>query len=491
MPKSRTNSIASRSGTESGGAEDIIDGNNPIDDTEMAERIRNRLSNAGTVHVNVESRTRGRMEDVEVTFDRDNPGIAHVHSESGQTYTVDYENGTCDCMHFRIRHNGCRHLDAVNIARGQIIEGQVTPRRSLTAEEVNTAVTQRMQMDIHDEIDRSGITFNQEDDDYFYSEHEDHFNEMLDHNFDVPYEYDNVLNGNNITFGLELEFVNGNADEIASELYRLGICAYDNRVGYHAEGVPGKWKLERDGSVSSGSSGGEIVSPVLRDTPETWRTIEKICEVAKRYGARINTQCGGHVHVGMDSLDTARQRWRRFFKLIGGYEECLYRFAGGDLGRVREGHYHYAMPISDRARSASVAHMTLNDIEDVNRLAENVSEDDRYYGVNLTNIPCSYKPNTVEFRYFNGTLNPKQIQANVKVSAGIMMAAEKARTKDVESDHIIVSENMKKRGRMLKETVNNTRENSQMMRLVDMIFTRKKDKDAIINVFAKNRWRED
>lgn len=74
----------------------------------------------------------------------------------------------------------------------------------------------------------------------------------------------------------------------------------------------------------------------LKDTPETWRQIEVICEVTKRHGARVNHSCGAHVHIGMNKLDTARKRWRRFFKMIENYEEYLYRAAGGDLGRMHQ-----------------------------------------------------------------------------------------------------------------------------------------------------------
>lgn len=121
----------------------------------------------------------------------------------------------------------------------------------------------------------------------------------------------------------------GNSNAIARELYELDICAYDHRVDYNEDSVSGKWKLEFDCSVANryGPEGGELVSPVLRDTPETWRNLEKICEVARKQGAMINQKCGGHVHMGMDPLDTARQRWKRFFRTIGGFEDVIYRVA--------------------------------------------------------------------------------------------------------------------------------------------------------------------
>ena len=213
--------------------------------------------------------------------------------------------------------------------------------------EANEVMRSRMQQDIRDEIQR-----NQEgpstDDGFFYSENLDAFETTYENINDdlINYEYENVLNGNTSTFGVELEFVGGNADAIASELYDLGITAVPYRLGYHARvSDNSKWKLERDGIVSSGSQGGELVSPILKDTPETWRQIEAICEVAKRHGARINQSCGGHVHIGMNKLDTARQRWRRFFKIVENYEECLYKAAGGDLGRIRSNASSYQLAL--------------------------------------------------------------------------------------------------------------------------------------------------
>ena len=320
-----------------------------------------------------------------------------------------------------------------------------------------------------------------------YCENLDEFDRTYENINDnlVNYEYENVLNGNTSTFGVELEFVGGNADAIARELYDLGITAAPYRLGYHARVSDNtKWKLERDSSVSSGSQGGEIVSPILKDTPETWRQIEVICEVAKRHGARVNQSCGGHVHIGMQKLDTARQRWRRFFKMIENYEECLYRAAGGDLGRIRSNASHYAINFNQRASMANRMAFRMDNEEDVRAMAERVSNMNRYYGINLKNIATDRAP-TVEFRYFNGSLNPKQIQANIKLAAGIINASEKSRWRDTDD------ENYKKRGQILKNanTSVGTRTKEKIIELLDIAFSRKKDKDMILNVLKKNEWR--
>ena len=507
MPKSRRNNtiassnnvqgvnstiLGSSASSSSGGLQSRNSSSGSIQNNynaEIAQRVEDRLNEVRTVNVTMESRSRRRSEEIQVIFDPNRRDIATVSSPSGNTYEVNHQAGTCNCMHYRLYQDGCRHIDAANIAIGQL-SSERTVENSNGTEVTSANVIQRQEnVDEMDESNRRNLSLEQEDDGFFYEDNKQAFKDMLQGQMDeVPYEYDNVLNGSRNTFGVELEFVGGNADAIARELYELGICGYNRRVGYHAPGVEGKWKLERDGSVSSGDEGGELVSPVLTDTPETWRSIETICEVAKRHGASVNSKTGGHVHMGMDPLDTARQRWRRFFKLVGRYEECIYRFSGGDLGRIRENYSHYAMPFSNNAVESSTMNFRMDNEDDVKRVASHVGST-RYYGINLTNIPRCNAPNTVEFRYFNGSLNPKQIQANIKLANGFIMAAEKARTK--ESENYNTSESMLRRGNMLNDSAQNVRkkDKTSMRKLVDIVFTRKKDKDAAIEVFSRNTWK--
>lgn len=497
MPKGRRNTISSRNSssarTSSGsgavmpgismGGGAVASGGSPggnaaTSEDLTAEAINDRLQQYGNIHVRVNSRSRGGNEDVRVQF-LDEPGIAEVSSELGGTYNVDYVNGSCNCMHYRMREERCRHLDAVDMAIGEVSE-------SISG---NSGIDAIRRLDQIEEDARNNIERDQEDDEFFYLDHMATFRRKLREGIDVDYEYENVLNGNDLTFGIELEFVGGNPDAIARELYREGICAYPERVRYHAPSVEGKWKLERDGSVSDGSGGGELVSPILRDNPETWQQIERICEIANRYGARVDQRCGGHVHIGMEPLDTARQRWRRFFKIMSGYEECIYRAAGGDLGRVRSNSNEYATRFRERAEFGINHRVSLNNEYDVRNLTRAVSGHNRYYGINLTNISDNRR-DTVEFRYFNGSLNPKQIQANVKLSAGIMTAARKCRTKDISSIGYEVSEPFKRRGKIINEyNTTSPRTQNKLAEFLDVIFTRKKDKDALISVLAKNSWK--
>jgi hypothetical protein len=80
----------------------------------------------------------------------------------------------------------------------------------------------------------------------------------------------------------------------------------------------------------------------------------------------------------------------------------------------------------------------------------------------------------------------------VKIANGIMMAAEKARTRNDTDSGLFPSESMKKRGQIIKEVEigeDNRSNHSGIRKFVDAIFTRKSDKDKIISVYARNDWR--
>ncbi|MFT8349213.1 amidoligase family protein [Clostridium saccharoperbutylacetonicum] len=506
MPKGRTSTISSRSSGSSNRSEGSISGGSISDNIEFegsggmiggggsaagsgsdeqhtTEQLNENLNELGTIQVQIESRTRGGIETVGVNF-REEPGIADVSSVSGNTYEVDYENETCNCMHYRMRETRCRHIDAVETAMGQ------ARRSNLTSSASANAIEARSNLDSIEDQERDLILQDQFDDEHFYLDNMDEFEDKLRNGVEVEYEYDNVLNGSDITFGVELEFVGGNANAIARDLYNEGICSDPERLGYHRRSSnPNLWKLESDSSVSSGSQGGELVSPILKDTPQTWRNIERICEIAKRHGATVNGRCGGHVHVGIDPLDTARQRWKRLFKVVSGYEECIYRAAGGDNGVIRRGYDHYAMPFRNKALMGIQSRITMNDEHDLRNMVGSMIAT-RYYGLNLKNI-SENRAKTVEFRYFNGSLNPKQIQANVKLAAGVVMAARKNRTRDIQSIGFGVSESFKRRGNMVNNfDETNSRSSKKLAEFLDIAFTRKKDKDSILNIFSKTTWRD-
>ena len=86
------------------------------------------------------------------------------------------------------------------------------------------------------------------------------------------YQMENVIGDPNQTFGIEIEFDGGNPTEIARAMYEAGLASSPRQEGYHSSHRrPGMWSVETDATVN-----GEVVSPVLRDTPETWAQLQRV-----------------------------------------------------------------------------------------------------------------------------------------------------------------------------------------------------------------------
>ncbi|MEY8368152.1 hypothetical protein D1155_09150 [Anaerotruncus sp. 80] len=449
-------------------------------DQEMSDRLERRLQAMDPITVEIDSRTRHRRERVTVDFvDRDQ---AEVNTEGG-SYRVNIWEGTCTCPDYMHRQGRCRHVEAMDVAREQARQGIMPGSREDIETSNGQVLSEHQRAETAAELRNAARA--RTDDDFFYTEHPDVFESDMARlqGEPVPYTYENVLNGSDITFGIELEFVHGDSDAIAAELYQMGICGNDSMSGYHGRRVPGKWALERDGSVTSGSRGGELISPILTDTPETWRTIEKVCDVAKRHGAQVNFQTGGHVHIGAsEALDGKKQRWRRLFKMGAGFEQVYKRISGGEQGVFRGG--HYAASSEDLNRTGIVMRLPgEGDTSDFfSRISRRLGQ--KYRMINFT--PLGSKK-TVEFRGFNGTLTPGVIQANVKFAAGMVLSAERSRLRSTES--LVSTDSDKKRANIINAyEENNQRSNEAIMRTLDVVFSRKEDKQHVLSVIAKNSW---
>ncbi|MDM0613097.1 hypothetical protein QTH09_19000, partial [Clostridium perfringens] len=68
------------------------------------------------------------------------------------------------------------------------------------------------------------------------------------------------------------------------------------------------------------------------------------------------------------------------------------RAAGGDLGTIRAAALSYAKPFRERAKKSKNIHFNMDNDDDVRNMARVVSENNRYYGINLTNIARDRAP---------------------------------------------------------------------------------------------------
>lgn len=251
---------------------------------------------------------------------------------------------------------------------------------------------------------------------------------VLDGENPLPYSVDNPTNGicapGKKAFGIEIEFdfPNGVTDQaanerIANELYQAGLAdsPYMQRWHYNARTADPytTWSLEYDATVA-----GEIVSPILHDTPETWENIRKICDIVKRNGGVASARCGQHIHMGTVDRQGPRRRESRasqgaknarILQFYAANEDAIRRVQT-DPARKKHRNTQYCSPLQENTIQRSLYHF--------NAGYERLDND------HASSVNFGYE-GRIEFRGPDGSLDPGHIQAQVMMTAGIVSAAER------------------------------------------------------------------
>jgi hypothetical protein len=250
--------------------------------------------------------------------------------------------------------------------------------------------------------------------------------------FPISYSRENAFGGlatreSGRGFGVEIEFAfpqdmsPGDRRQalraIGRELYESGLTREQNQQGYgashnwyrdtHTRG----WSFEADPSTggSDGQSGGEIVSPVMFDEPDTWTNLEKITAVLNRHGAIASRGSGMHVHVSTGDYDHRVENHNRLLQTFAENEDLLYRLSSNpERGRHRGTGYcspnHY--PAAPYANVGSV------------------QSGNNSHGIALNMQSVRGRSNDhVEFRTFDATLNPAVMQAQAAIAVYMTHAA--------------------------------------------------------------------
>ncbi|MCL6448209.1 MAG: amidoligase family protein [Armatimonadetes bacterium] len=413
-----------------------------------------------------------------------------VSTEAGNAYEV--SGNACSCLDNAISGETCDHVRAARLVETGEDQGEAP--ENVTQNQTGTpgiAEANRGRQRERERVRRARTARERLaaiDDGVMLTTDDDGFKQMYDlvkTGRIVEYEYENVLNGNQNTFGLEIEFTAARASEVAYKLYLKGLCANSSIHSYHSHRLAGYWTVESDASVTRRyrgmNYGGEVVSPVLTDCRQTWEQVEIVCQVIKDCGGKVTEKCGGHVHIGADPLDARCYRWNRLIRIFAGFEDVLYRIAAGgqSKGKLRESAANrYALPVTNRLASLLARRDELS--------GEEIKEClwSRYFSLNFKNVGTH--KNTIEFRLFNGTLDPKQIQANVKLAAGIVHAADVLRKKREETRDralMIPTEPMPFKSKRVDDDAH-----LEVRRLLDILFTRKQDKAAVLWLYASSKW---
>ncbi|PWI55847.1 amidoligase family protein [Sulfoacidibacillus thermotolerans] len=415
--------------------------------TAYFERIRHGRSTRPSTEpivVTEDSRTRRvRNEPTAVNWLTNDTAL--VRSEGSERGYAVTEN-SCTCEHYahRVsRHperypNGCRHMDAyrqaLGIAQANSQASETPETRELSNQTVQSAPEIRIPVQ---RVAAPGFAAMRQADDHLrkeiletwkanrawdgvrMTEDDAAFHRLLEE-AEQEWEYvtdGSVLGGTGNTFGVELEMEfdeRGDWDRVARDLFNEGLSQYSSRQGYHARSQAGLWTPTRDGSLEDG--GLEIVSPIMQDRPEDWEQLRRVLEIAKFHGAKVNAHTGCHTNIGTGPMDSRGFTWQRFARAAVAHEATLYRIGGADSEAYRQGlgagihrGTRYVQPMDALLRFSGSASM--------NTIARRISNAGHFSMINATNS------GRIEFRTPNGTLDERQVQAQVMVANAMLHQA--------------------------------------------------------------------
>ncbi len=221
----------------------------------------------------------------------------------------------------------------------------------------------------------------------------------------------------NRRFGIELEYIWRRGTnravataEMGAQMFREGLTTTPRQRRYGAARRDGYrsplWSFEADGSVH-----GELVSPVSQDTQETWERLEALCRIMREHGARPHPRAGLHVHVSTPDWDHGLDRHTSLVRAMMRYEDLLYR-VGQNTWRRHHRRSGYARPVGPADGPPPGGYTRLAELRNIHR----------YSSVNLAHMRATDN-DRAEFRLWDSTLRPEEIQAQVNLSLGLAAAA--------------------------------------------------------------------
>lgn len=232
-----------------------------------------------------------------------------------------------------------------------------------------------------------------------------------------------------LTIGTELEFTGLTRKAAAQVVANF----FETTAKYTGEGYAAwtikdnagrVWKILRDTSIRAEGDGEqcELVTPILN-----WDDIETLQEIVwnlRRAGAKVNWSCGQHVHIGAAGMTAAMIR--NLVNTVASREELFYKALNVDDDWKRR----YCRPVEERFLTElnEKKPETLDELKkiwygDGNGHSEHYDYS-RYHAINLH---ATFTKGTVEFRFFNGTLEPIAVAAAIHLSAALVAFAKRAK----------------------------------------------------------------
>jgi Putative amidoligase enzyme len=227
-----------------------------------------------------------------------------------------------------------------------------------------------------------------------------------------------------LKFGIEIETVGLGWAGLAAAIQKV----VGGTTGYIASGIAvtatdGRvWSVVRDGSLS-GSVNGEIVSPVL--TYADLETLQNVVREVRQAGARVDSSCGIHVHVGAENFDA--RAVTNLINIMNKHELILEKALGVSESRL----VRYCKRV-DATMMQRLQAQRPRTLAAMNRVwyGQEVArpqryDSSRYHALNLNGF---FVRKTVEFRLFNGSLHAGEVKSYIQLCLALAAKAMKAKS---------------------------------------------------------------
>ncbi len=221
----------------------------------------------------------------------------------------------------------------------------------------------------------------------------------------------------NQNFGVEIELTGitrKTAAQVIAEYFGTtaaheGAC-YDT---YTAEDRKGRtWKVMRDSSINTEGKGyeysSEVVTPILRY--DDIEDLQEILRQLRHKGAKANSSCGIHIHVGAEKHTP--KTLRNLVNIMASKQDLIYKALKIDPTRIR-----YCKKLDDHliCRFNSIKPETKDDFANIWYEGYSGSRsihyhNSRYHGLNLHSV---FTKGTVEFRLFNSTTHAGRLRLTI------------------------------------------------------------------------------
>ncbi len=290
----------------------------------------------------------------------------------------------------------------------------------------------------------------------------------------LAYANRNVLAHRGQTFGIEIEVEGVSGDEIAHALFNAGLSTFMDQRPYHELRDPSNdWVVENDTSVD----GAEVISPILHDTPATWGALSKVCSILRDLGATTSIRTGFHVHVGTASsgIENSPNAFRKIGRLCTYGEDLLFRISGttpdGDdvLHRGAFTGYNWCTPVDADALNAH-GDARFEEHTDVSISAKPV-------------LRLSGRYATLEYRYFDGTIDPNRIQQYIKLCCAITSRAG-------EIDESVLPDSIHPLGEQYgaQSSGHSAAADDVLATFAALVFPNPKDRRGLYSLYARGTW---